>query len=123
MRAILGLLLAGALLTDCSRDEKPVPITWARVDGRPIASAALAQAHAVCKAEAIAAGARYSSLSETNVMAYDGYGMPSIDFSPLGDLPNAYNAGAAARRQRELQDSMIQSAMAGCMARNGYIQR
>jgi hypothetical protein len=26
------------------------------------------------------------------VMAYDGYGMiPPIDFSPLGDLPNAYN--------------------------------
>jgi hypothetical protein len=128
MRAIVGFLLAGALLAGCaSAERQTTPITWARVDGRPIDSASLAQVRAVCAAEAIAAGARVSSLSDTNLMAYDNLypsvGMPQIDFSPLGDLPNVYDAAAAKRRQRDLQDSMIQSAMFGCMARNGYIQR
>jgi hypothetical protein len=127
MRAIVGLL-DGALLAGCaSAERQTTPITWARVDGRPIDSTALAQVHAVCKAEAIAAGARYSSLSETNLMAYDNMypsvHVPSVDFSWLGDLPRVQDEGAARRRQRELQDSMIQSAMFGCMARNGYIQR
>jgi hypothetical protein len=128
MRAILGLLLAGALLAGCaSAERQTTPITWARVDGRPIDSASLAQARAICEAEAIAAGARYSSLSDTNLMAYDGMypavNFPVADFSGLGDLPRVRDEAAARRRQRELQDSMIQSAMFGCMARNGYIQR
>ena len=62
-----------------------------------------------------------SALSEANIMAYDGYGMPNVEFSPLSRLPDTYEAGVAARRQRDLQDSMIASAMLGCMARNGYI--
>jgi hypothetical protein len=127
MRAIVGLL-TGALLAGCaSAERQTTPITWARVDGRPIDSASLAQARAMCEAEAMVAGARYSSLSDTNLMAYDGIypavNVPAVDFSWLGELPNRSNAAAAARRQRDLQDSMIQSAMFGCMARNGYIQR
>jgi hypothetical protein len=127
MRAIVGLL-TGALLASCaSAERQTTPITWARVDGRPIDSASLAQVHAVCKAEAIAAGARYSSLSDTNLMAYDGMypavNFPAVDFSGLGELPTIAHTAVAARRQRDLQDSMIPSAMFGCMARNGYIQR
>jgi hypothetical protein len=71
---------------------------------------------------AIVAGARYSALPETNIMAYDGYNLvPQVDFSGLGDLPKVSEAAAAQRRQRDLQNSMIVSAMSGCMARNGYI--
>jgi len=117
MRAILGLLLAGALLAGCANAEKPqAPIVWASVDGRAVDQARLAQAKAVCKAEAIAAAA-----NETNTaLAYDSI-IPQVDFSPLGTLPEAYEAGVAARRRRELQEGLLLSAFTGCMARNGYI--
>jgi hypothetical protein len=49
MRAIVGLLLAETLLAECaSAERQTTPITWARVDGKPINSASLAQVHAVC---------------------------------------------------------------------------
>jgi hypothetical protein len=122
MRPSLCFLVVGALLAGCASGERPsTPITWARVDGRPIDPAKLAQAQAVCQAEAIAAGARYSALPETNIMAYDDHIMPQVDFSWLGDLPRVSETAAAQRRQRDLQNSMIVSAMSGCMARNGYI--
>jgi len=121
MRAILGLLLAGALLAGCANAEKPqAPIVWASVDGRAVDQARLAQAKAVCKAEAIAAAARYSSNETNTALAYDSI-IPQVDFSPLGTLPEAYEAGVAARRRRELQEGLLLSAFTGCMARNGYI--
>jgi hypothetical protein len=93
MRAIVGLL-AGALLAGCaSAESQTTPITWARVDGRPIDSASLAQVRAVRAAEAIAADARFSSLSDTNLMAYDGIypavDFPAVDSSGLGELPDS----------------------------------
>jgi hypothetical protein len=47
--------------------------------------------------------------------------LPQMDFSWMGDLPRISDEAAARRRQRDLQNSMIVSAMLGCMARNGYI--
>jgi hypothetical protein len=110
------------LLASCASAPQKA-VNWARVDAKPINRATLEQTLAVCRAEAIAAGARYGSYSSgLEAFAQTGYGMPSVDFSPLGNLGNDYQAAADRRRRIDLQDSMIRSAMSACMARSGYIE-
>jgi hypothetical protein len=99
------------------------------VDRKPVDSALLAQAKAVCEAEAMAAAARYSSLQSD----------PSIlqAFAQFNTNPSAYtnpniqggfnNIGTTLRENRaEEMRSAVQlgvfvSTMKGCMAHHGYI--
>lgn len=104
---VLGLIVAG-----CATQQQQ-PITWVRVDGKPVVREHLQQVGVQCQAEALAASTRQGALDDP----YKAYAqVPAVDFSPLGDIGNTI----ARNRQR---NSMVEAAMLGCMARNGYITR
>ena len=115
MKAGLSVLLVFGVLAvgGCASAERP--ITWVRADGRPADEPAVRLAHAQCRAEALAAGARYGQARVLEAYAQ----VPQIDFSPLGRLGDDYARG----RQMGLQDEMIRAAMVAGMARSGYLQQ